>query len=113
MNVRETRQANKAQLAKIGGGLIGGNDNLWATILRSKYLHHDHIFDHQPKPTASSTWKGIIWSLNKVKGGFSWSIGNGQDISLWFDVWLGHDPLCLVVDDIDPQELCWTVSEYS
>lgn len=48
-----------------------------------------------------------------MKGGFSWSIGNGQDISLWFDVWLGHDPLCLVVDDIDPQELCWTVSEYS
>lgn len=44
-----------------------------------------------------------------MKAGFGWNIGKGTNILLWFDVWLGHDPLCLAIDNIDPQELCWTV----
>lgn len=38
LNIREIRQAYTAQLVKLEGASLA-NDNLWATILKGKYLH--------------------------------------------------------------------------
>lgn len=45
-----------------------------------------------------------------VKGGFDWELWYGECISLWFDAWLLSDPFCLIVDDIDLDEIWWTVN---
>lgn len=63
------------------------------------------------KPTDSMTWKGISRSFNFVKGGYGWSLENRNQISFWFDIWLYFDHLCLIVDDIDPDEVLITVVE--
>lgn len=67
--------------------------------------------DYHTKQTDSITWKGIIKSFNMVKGGFGWDLSDGAKISLLFGIWLHYDPLCLVVDDIDLDEICWTVKD--
>lgn len=48
-------------------------------------------------------------SLAQVHGGYGWHIGNGESVSLWFDVWLAEEPLCIMVNEIDPTEVLWTV----
>lgn len=50
-------------------------------------------------------------SLTQVHGGFGWLIGHGKNVSLWFDTWLMSDPLCLFVEDIDPNEITWTTGD--
>lgn len=48
-------------------------------------------------------------SLAQVHGGYGWHIGNGESVSLWFDVWLAEEPLCIMVNEIDSTEVLWTV----
>ena len=51
----------------------------------------------------------VLKSIHHVSGGFGWNIANGIDVSLWFDAWLSNIPLCLLVDDIEPDEILWRV----
>lgn len=30
-----------------------------------------------------------------IKGGFGWEIGNGEEVSTWFDTWIENEPLCI------------------
>lgn len=53
----------------------------------------------------SPFWKDIIKSLN------SWKVGHGHNVSFWFDSRLFREPLCLLVDVIDPTELLLTVDD--
>lgn len=50
----------------------------------------------------SSTWS---------YGGYWWRIGNGVNVSLWFNAWLSKEPLCLMVEEIDLDEILWIVSD--
>lgn len=111
LNIRESRLANVAQLAKVGGQLAVGVDTLWAKVLSSKYLHANNIMDYEIHSLDSASWKGIVRSLQKVKGGFGWSVGHGTKVSFWFDNWLDRNPLCFLVDDIVINELLWTVHD--
>ena len=38
-------------------------------------------------------------------------VGDGRNISFWFDFWVDRDPLCLAVDDINPDEITWSVRD--
>ena len=70
LGIWEARQENIAQLAKIGGKLVLGVDNMWVSILKGKYVKEEEIMECTAKNVDSSTWKGVIRSLNMVKVGF-------------------------------------------
>lgn len=38
-------------------------------------------------------------------------MGNGRNVSIWFDIWIGNDPICLLIDVIDPLEILWNVAD--
>lgn len=101
----QARQANIVLLDKIGGQLVAGTDTLWARVFHAKYVKNQPMLDCVARPTDSTTWKGIVKSLAYVHGGFSWRIGNGCSVSLWFDACVTEDPLCLLVEEIDPDEI--------
>lgn len=105
LNLREAHTANKVHLTKLGRNPLAGDESVWATVIRGKYLKQGNILQYTPRPTDWATMKGITKSIQSVQDGFGWSLGNGESISLWFDAWVLHEPLCLVVDVIDPDEL--------
>ena len=109
LGIRDARIVNVVELAKLGNKIACGNNSMWAHVLRNKYLKYGNLFDHAVKPGHSSTWQGICRSFNRVEDGFWWNIGNGRKVSLWFDVWIGDVPLCLIVEHISPEELLWTM----
>ena len=69
------------------------------------------MMDALPKCGDSMTWKDITKSLSFLKGGFRWHVTSSTRVSLWFDAWLLHEPLCFMVEEIDPGELLWTVAD--
>lgn len=69
------------------------------------------MIEYERKAGNSSTWKGIIRSLNMTKGGFAWNIGTGEEVSIWFDIWVDNEPLCLLIEDIEPTETMWNVAD--
>ena len=103
--------ANVAQLAKIGGKMVIGNTYIWANVFRGKYFKDQNLMDCVAKPVDLPTWKGIYKIFNFVKGSYEWRLGNGSQISLWFDTWLDFEPLCFHVEDIDPNEIMWYVAD--
>ena len=111
LSIREARMANVAQLAKLGSKLVCGSSSMWAQVLKSKYLKNDNLLDNITKPGSSSTWKGICRNFEKVKDGFGWNVGNGRMVYLWFDIWVGREPICLLVENIYPDELLWSVAD--
>lgn len=46
-----------------------------------------------------------------VRGGYGWKLGNGRDVSIWFDIWVENEPLYLIIEDIDPIESMWNVAD--
>lgn len=95
----------------MGSRVACGSKSMWAQVLREKHLKNESILKYDTKPGNSSTWKGIIRSFKIIEGGFGWKIGNGRDVSIWFDVWIGNDPICLLIDEIDPTEVLWNVAD--
>lgn len=73
--IHEARSANTAQLAKIRSRLITGSDTPCARVLRSKYIKQGSFKNWKIKQNQSSTWKGIIKSMNMVTGGYRWKLG--------------------------------------
>lgn len=66
---------------------------------------------YQAKSDASVTWRAITRSLNHAHGGFGWNTASGTEVWLWSDTWLTNGPLCLLVEDIEPNEIVWRVAD--
>ena len=81
---------NKAYVMKLGWGIIHDNNNLWADVLRSKYVKtQDHrIPQVQAKGKDSPLWKTICKVWPQVIEDLGWSAGNGVEVRFWKDNWL-------------------------
>jgi hypothetical protein len=61
------------------------------------------------KVIGSSTWKSIIKALSILEDGFSFKIGDG-DNNIWFQAWIHKQPLCDLIQDISPTDLCLKIN---
>jgi len=72
---------------------------LWKEVLESKYGGWRNLKEDKCIYRASLWWKDLkkIWKLEMWGSNFgdclNWEIGNGKDIKLWEDRWVGNDPL--------------------
>lgn len=63
-----------------------------------KYTKGKSIMKCDIRTGSSSMWRGIMRSFfYMVKGSFG--------------IWIGNEPLCTVIDDIDPMESMWNVED--
>lgn len=94
---------NHALLMKVGWGLIGKRDSLWAQTLRHKYrCGGDIIPIVNCRNRNSNLWQGVCKFWSKVLEGTTWKLGNGKRVSFWNDKWLNKG---LLLRDVAKRDL--------
>ncbi|XP_058784657.1 uncharacterized protein LOC131659487 [Vicia villosa] len=103
---------NLAMLSKQAWKLTTTPDSLVSRLYKARYFpHYDFLnsnIDHNP----SYVWRSIWSSKFVIKGGLKWSIGSGENISVWDPFWLVDGssltnpwPNNLVVDNFKVSDL--------
>lgn len=93
LGLKKARTQNKALLTKRGWKMMTEHGSLWTSVLRDKYLTNHSLLTWPTNRACSHTWKSIIHTLPILKKGTKWTIGDGQNVSLWKDWWCGDEPL--------------------
>ncbi|KAK8677243.1 hypothetical protein V6N13_142791 [Hibiscus sabdariffa] len=65
-----------------------GGLGLWVQVLRHKCKCSDDVLLSLESRNCLRLWKGVsvLWEL--VRNDIVWSLGNGENVDLWRDVWL-------------------------
>ena len=83
----------KALAAKSVWNLIHGTD-LWVQIAIQKYVHPLSLLNWirvscKQKRQISICWKTVLWSFDLIGNNMVWKVGNGVDVHLGMDPWVG------------------------
>jgi hypothetical protein len=68
-------------------------EGVWQELLHNKYLKNTTLSQVTTKPTDSPFWKGLMGVKDDFFSRGSFTIGNGQQVRFWEDIWLGDAPL--------------------
>ena len=60
LTIRKNDEVNRATMAKLGWRILTDNDNIWAKIIRDKYVKNNNFFIVLKKSGDSNEWKEII-----------------------------------------------------
>lgn len=93
LGIRKARDQNTVVLTKLGWKIISDKDKLWYRVLHSKYLNDHTLYTWPVKKKSSHCWISICKNRDILRKGIKWTVGNGNDISLWHDWWCGTQPL--------------------
>lgn len=88
LGFRSLHGFNIAMLGKQVWNLLSKPNSLVARVMKGKYYPSTSILSATRSEGTSFVWS-IIWSAKEeLKDGFSWVLGNGQDINILSDPWL-------------------------
>lgn len=91
--IRKSHCQNLALLTKLCLKMVTNEDTLWTNILKKKYLNNNLLFYWPNTRNASFTWKSMIKTLPLLHKSLKWVIGNGKEVDVWKDWWVGDGPL--------------------
>ena len=75
-------------LAKQDWRILTNPDSLVARVYKARYFPHDDILNSKKGYNPSYAWRSIHNSLEVIRKGTIWRVGNGRKIHLWEDKWL-------------------------
>ncbi|KAG6650561.1 hypothetical protein CIPAW_06G052300 [Carya illinoinensis] len=120
LGFRDFISFNRALLAKQLWRMIKVPQSLVSRVFKEKYFLNCDVMEAELKGSPSYIWRSIWSSMNLVKEGLVWRVGNGRDISIWKDKWLPRpvtyqvqtppnilDPNCRVSDLINESSKSW------
>ena len=79
---------NLAILAKQGWRLLSNPHSLVARIYKAKYYPYGDVLNSKLDSNLSYAWRSIFNSLDVIRRGTRWRVGNGRWIHIWEDKWL-------------------------
>jgi len=91
MSFKNLPTFNLAMLRKQGWRLITNPDSLVARLYKAKYYHRCNFFESTLGHKPSFVWRSICNSKFILKAGSRWRIGDGDDISVWYNKWIAND----------------------
>ena len=88
MGFQNLQVFNLALLAKQGWRILTNPNPLVARVYKAKYFSYDDILSSKIGSNPSYDWRSIHNSLQVLKEGIRWRVGNGKRIHIWEDRWL-------------------------
>ena len=88
LGIRNFDVFNRALLAKQAWRVLTMPESLMAKVLKGKYFLNTNFFEARNNPSASYTWKSIIYAKSVVLKGACKVIGNGKNTCIWRDPWI-------------------------
>ncbi|KAJ8898838.1 hypothetical protein K2173_008147 [Erythroxylum novogranatense] len=103
VQVRKRKLLNRLAVVR---GLISDHEALWSQVLIHKYEMVDAVrLKFKATHQASWLWHAICDVWKKVVGGIGWSIGSGQQVQFWTDLWTASaSPLIELETEEVPEE---------
>ncbi|CAI9108429.1 OLC1v1008013C1 [Oldenlandia corymbosa var. corymbosa] len=97
LGLRKLCDVNASFFLKHAWGLLSDEGGYWQQILRAKYeIQSSEILASIDRPNCSLLWKHIANAWPIILAGIRWTVGNGETIRFWSDIWLNHNtPLAL------------------
>ncbi|XP_057248334.1 uncharacterized protein LOC130590283 [Beta vulgaris subsp. vulgaris] len=99
LGLRKAKANNNALQFKLLWKILESPDNLWVQLVTRKYLKDVDLFNYKVKANVSWQWRRLMRLRSSFKKGLRWIVGNGDQISFWFDNWIFSTNLaekCLV-----------------
>ena len=103
MGFRNLQAFNLAMLAKQAWRIMTNPNSLIARIYKAKYFPFGDILDAKLGSNPSYAWRSIYNSLEVIRKGVRWRVGNGKMIHIWEDKWLPNPTtykVCSPLQDI-------------
>ena len=88
MGFRNLQAFNLVMLAKQGWRLLSNPTSLVAHIYKAKYYPYGDVLRAKLGSNPPYTWRSIFSSLEVIRRGSRWRVGNGKLIHIWEDKWL-------------------------
>lgn len=82
MIFRDLCSFNLAMLGKHIWRVLHFRNSLLSRFLKTKYYSSCDILDAVPKRNSSLPWKIICSTMELVRSGIRWRVGNGHDIDI-------------------------------
>lgn len=112
LGFRDIMAFNKALLAKQIWRLIQYPTSLASQILKAKYYPRSTVLATKVGRNPTLIWHSISSSIDLIREGTLWRIGNGQQVNIWKDNWLPkhithkvQSPVKLLLSDAKVSEL--------
>ncbi|XP_038708495.1 uncharacterized protein LOC120003549 [Tripterygium wilfordii] len=88
LGFRSMASFNLALLAKQGWRLLANENSLCFKLLKAKYFPNCDFMRASVGSNPSWSWRSLCEGREVLEKGLTWRVGNGQDISIWFDKWI-------------------------
>ena len=88
MGFKDLAMFNDALLAKQAWRVMHTINSIFSRVFKSKFFPDCSILEALMTSKGSYAWQSILQGREVLKKGARWCVGNGDDISIWGDVWL-------------------------
>ncbi|XP_074373436.1 uncharacterized protein LOC141713760 [Apium graveolens] len=90
LGFKSLRDFNMAMLGKQCWRLITNPDSLVARVYKARYYANEEFINTKLGYSPSFIWRSILEAKRVIAAGSCWRIGNGKDINIRLQPWLGN-----------------------
>ena len=92
MGLKTALISYRSLLAKQAAKFIFEPNNIWVKLMQDKYQQN-----HSPSARRKDSWlwRGAEQNLHLIESNSKWTVGDGQRVRLWYNIWL-REPLLIL-----------------
>ena len=97
LGIKPLKQWNEVLLITQVWKIIDNKESLWVKWVNTVKLKGNSLWDIEYQMSDSWGWKQMLLIRDKIRPYVKYFIGNGKDVSMWFDNWSSLGPLHRII----------------